>query len=291
MNTSRQAVALLVALAAVIVVLSALAATLAALASTQRAVVVSDVHERQLDLLHAGEALAREWMMTHAANVVLPPGGGPLRVADDQLRIAGNDARLQVWMFDGLAGIPIDAARVGGALRGALPGNWATVVLPTSEDPSAPDAIERTTVADAARRFPIAPVGPIVRWSAPNEPLPDMLDAIPPKPGLSASLVEIIGFRSAGRINRNTAPEWLLSAVYHLRERGGLDEALLQRERGIMDEAEDPEGATGVRLVARSDQWQALVVATWNGRRRSWWVELSGNSPSIQIVQRHDADE
>lgn len=291
MRSPRTGVALLIALASVIVVLAALAATLAALASGQRAVVVSDLHDRQQDLLRAGEDLARAWIIAHAKQVVWPPGGGPVRVANDHLRIAGSDARLQVWMFDGLAAIPLPAAQVGGILRGALPGRWSTVMPPVSHDPRTPDLIERTVVAAGMHRFPLAPAGVVVRWSPAGEPLPDAIgeEAAVEVPG--TSLVETIAFRSNGRINRNTAPEWLLSAVYQLTERGGLEEALRQRERGVFNDEQDPDGQPGVQLVAASDWWQALVVTTWNGRQRSWWVELSGNSAGVRIVQRHDADE
>lgn len=289
--TSRRGVALLVALAAVIVVLAALAGTFRTLAATQRAVVIVNVHERHGDLLLAGEQLARAWVMTRSEGLVLPPAGGGVRVADDRLALGDGEARLQVWIFDGLAGVPLAAAQPGGALRGALPGRWPAVGLPPWVPGSPPDSdvLECVRLPEELRRFPLVPTGPVVAWSAvgaalPSEAMPETTTATSP------SLVEVIATASDGRINRNTAPEWLLQAVYAQRSQGGLDAALRARARMLASEEEDPEGQE-IRLVARSDRWNALIAVTWNGRRRTWWVELSGNSAGVRIVQRHDADQ
>lgn len=284
--TSRGGVALLVALAAVIVVLAALAGTFRMLAATQRAVVIVNVHDRHGDLLLAGEQLAHSWVMANSERVVLPPAGGAIRVADDDLALKDGKARLQVWMFDGLAGVPLVAAHPGGELRGVLPGRWPAVELPPGSADG--DILERVRLPEGLRRFPVVPNGPVVAWSAVGEALPEAM--LETKDVVSQSLVEVIAIASQGRINRNTAPEWLLRAVYAGRSRGGLEAALLARERLQLVEEDDPEGP-GIRLVAHSDRWNALIAATWNGRRRMWWVELSGNSAGVRIVQRHDADQ
>lgn len=289
--TSRRGVALLVALAAVIVVLAALAGTFRTLAATQRAVFIVSVHERHGDLLLAGEQLARSWVMMSSERMVLPPAGGGVRVADDRLALGDGEACLQVWIFDGLAGVPLAAAQPGGELRGALPGRWPAVGLPPWVPGSPPDSdvLERTRLPEQLRRFPVVPAGPVVAWSAIGAALPPetVLEAAAVAP---PSLVEVIATASDGRINRNTAPEWLLRAVYAQHSQGGLDAALRARERLVLSEEDDPEGPR-IRLVSRSDRWNALIAATWNGRRRTWWVELSGNSAGARIVQRHDADQ
>lgn len=288
--TSRHGMALLVALAAVIVVLAALAGTFRTLAATQRAVVIVNVHERHGDLLLAGEQLARTWVMTSSERLVLPPAGGGVRVADDRLMLGDSEARLQVWIFDGLAGVPLAAAQPGGELRGALPGRWPAVGLPPWL-PGVPDSdvLERARLPEELRRFPEVPAGPVVAWSAVGAALPPMA-AVEAAAVVSPSLAEVVATASDGRINRNTAPEWLLRAVYSQRAQGGLDAALRARERLMLSEEDDPEGSS-IRLIGRSDRWNALIAATWNGRRRTWWVELSGNSAGVRIVQRHDADQ
>ncbi len=294
--TSRHGMALLVALAAVIVVLAALAGTLRQLAATQRAVLVADVHDRHRDLLSAGEQLARTWISRHSDQLVLPPAGGGARVADDLLGLGDDRARLQVWIFDGLAAVPLRSAEATGDLRGALPGRWSAVALPPSTPDPVPavDVIERTRLPDGLQRYPTPArlvAGPVVAWSAVGVPAPLEEAVAPPEPGSSPSLVEVIATASEGRINRNTAPEWVLTAVYSQRERGDLAAALRLRERLTFNDQEDPEGRPGIRLVAHSDRWNALIMVTWNGRQRSWWVELSGNSAGVRIVQRHDADQ
>lgn len=290
--TPRHGMALLVALAAVIVVLAALAGTFRQLAATQRAVLIVSVHERHADLLQAGEQLAHTWIKANSERLVLPPAGGGVRVADDLLAVGDSQARLQVWVFDGLAGVPLAAAQPTGELRGALPGRWPAVGLPPWTPGAIPDVdlIERTRLPQDLRRFPLAPTAPVIVWStigaaAPQVAVEENNPAVPP------SLVEVIATASDGRINRNTAPEWLLRSVYGQRRQGDLDTALRARERLVFTEQDDPEGQPGVRLVARSDRWNALIVATWNGRRRNWWVELGGNSAGVRIVQRHDADQ
>jgi hypothetical protein len=288
----RSGMALLVALAAVIVVLAALAGTLRQLAATQRSVFVSAVHDHHRDLLAVGEQLAGTWVRRTSEQVVLPPAGGAIRVADDLLAVGDQHARLQVWVFDGLAGVPLSAAQPAGELRGALPGRWSAVGLPPwMPGPSEIDVIERTRLAEGQRRYPSTPQGPVVTWSAVGAPAPAPDSDSTPAPLAAPSLVEVIAIASDGRINRNTAPEWLLAAIYAQRERGDAAASLRQRERLVFNEQEDPEGQPGIRLVARSDRWNALIIVTWNGRQRTWWVELSGNSAGVRIVQRHDADQ
>jgi len=293
--TPRHGVALLVALAAVIVVLAAMAGMLRQLAATQRSVLVSSVHDHHRDLLLAGEQVARAWIVRHGDHLVLPPAGGGSRVADDVMAVGADRARLQVWVFDGLAGIPLRAAQPDGELRGALPGRWSAVALPswTPEPTPAVDVIERTRLPELSRRFPNPAGGPVIGWSAAGTPVPADDPTAIPLQALAAnlSLVEVIATASDGRVNRNTAPEWLLAAIYTQRDQGDLTATLRQRERLTMNDQEDPEGRPGIRLVAHSDRWNALIIGTWNGRQRSWWVELSGNSAGVRIVQRHDADQ
>ena len=290
--TPRHGVALLVALAAVIVVLAALAGTFSQLAATQRAVFIVGVHERHDDLLRAGEQLAHTWIKASSERLVLPPSGGGIRVADDVLAIGDSQARLQVWIFDGLAGVPLAAAQPAGELRGALPGRWPAVGLPplVPGTTTGVDLIECARLPEGAQRFPAVPSAPVIAWSTVGAAAPQVV-AEESTTTASPSLVEVIATASDGRINRNTAPEWLLSALYGQRRQGDLDAALQARQRLVFSEQEDPEERPGIRLVSRSDRWNALIVATWNGRCRAWWVELSGNSAGVRIVQRHDADQ
>lgn len=293
---SRQGMALLVALAAVIVVLAALAGTLRQLAATQRAVLVCDMHDRHYDLLSVGERLTCTWIMRNGDRLVVPPAGGGIRVADDLLALGDDRARLQVWVYDALAAVPLRSAQSTGDLRGALPGRWSAVALPPPTPDLAPvvDVIERTRLPQGLQRYPTPgnlPSGPIVGWSGVGVPAPREEPLTAPGLVSGLSLVEVIASASDGRINRNTAPEWLLTAVYAQRERGDLTAALRLRERLAFNDQEDPEGPAGIRLVASSDRWNAMILVTWNGRRRTWWVELSGNSAGVRIVQRHDADQ
>jgi hypothetical protein len=290
---SRNGIALLVALAAVIVVLTAMAGTMRQLAATQRGIVVATTQDRHQDLLLAGEQLASAWIVRHGDQLVLPPAGGGVRVADDLLAVGDDRARLQVWVYDGLAGVPYVAAMPAGEFRGALPGRWSAVSLPPlgNGGGAAVDAGERARIPEGARRFPAVQPTSVVSWSGIGQALPQPASSLGMQTPAEPSLVEVIAFASDGRVNLNSAPEWLLTAIFTTRERGDLAELLKRRERGLANEQEDPDGRPGVRLVSRSDRWHALIIVTWNDRRRTWWVDLSGNSAGVRILQRHDADQ
>lgn len=291
--TSRSGIALLVALAAIIVVLAALAGTLRQLAATQGGVVVATAQDRHHDLLQAGEQLACAWIQRAGDRLVLPAMGGGVCVADDLLAVGDERAQLTVWVYDGLSGVPLVAAGPAGVLRSALPGRWTAVTLPTwtPGSPVPVDVLERTRIPDGTCRFPSPPSTSVVAWSAEGLPVPAWQADPTNRPPAAASLVEVIGFTSDGRINRNTAPEWLLAALHAERGQGELEALLRRRERGQWTEGEDQAGGVGLRLVATSDRWHALIAVTWNDRRRTWWVDLSGNSAGVRILQRHDADQ
>jgi hypothetical protein len=163
--------------------------------------------------------------------------------------------------------------------------------LPPFTTGVAVDAIERTRIPEEAQRFPAPLATTTVAWSGIGQTAPRLPSSAEHPPSRSPSLVEVVAFASDGRVNWNTAPEWLLSAIFTGREQGDLTALLRRRERGEFSDQEDPEGGPGVRLVARSDRWHALITATWNDRQRTWWVDLSGNSAGVRIVQRHDADQ
>jgi hypothetical protein len=285
--------ALLVALAAIIVVLAALAGTLRQLAATQRGVVVAAVQDRHHDLLQVGEQLASTWIQRTGDRLVLSETGGGVCVADDLLAIGEERAQLTVWVYDGLSGVPVAAAGSAGVLRGVLPGRWTAVTLPTwtPGSPVPVDMLERTGIPAGTHRFPMPQSTSVVAWSAAGQPLPARPDRPTNQPPAAASLVEVVGFASDGRINRNTAPAWLLAALFSERGQGDLDALLRRREQGQWTDGEDPAGGADLRLVATSDRWHALITVTWNDRRRSWWVDLSGNSAGVRILQRHDADQ
>ncbi len=287
-------VALLVALAAVIVVLVAVGASLRAVASVQRAQVVQTIHDRQLDLLLVGELLAKQKLQARMENVVFPLAGGPMDVVADKLYVPEADGELSVWLYDGLAGMPYAILKSDATLRAYLPVRWQALRLDAT-DPAATESnrgLDGLILPTGLSHFPVPMTNSVSVWSPPTIAAPVVMDAnnavlTIPQP----SLVEVISTVSQGRINRNTAPEWLLRAVYQAQERDGIADAIRLRERGQFDEREDDEARQPLRLVATSDRWYALIAVVWQGRQRRWWIELVGNDDGVRIVQRHDAAE
>jgi len=287
-SRTHRGIALLIALASVIVVLTVIGMSLRAVAQSQRALVIDSVHERQRDLLLAGETMVLSFIQRQAETLVMPPAGGALALTDDRLIFTDGVGQLRVWLYDGLAGLPPQTLTANGAMRMALPARWNNLTIQPGL--SGPALVEQITLPHDRHRYPHPTPGPSIAWSPPTVPIPADLARAVHQPD-SLSLVEVVAVTSDGRINRNTAPPWLLEAVYRLHGDDGLNEALQLRERGLFNDRNDPEDRQPVRLVAVSNRWQALIEATWNGRQRRWWIEMVGNADEVKIVQRHDVDE
>lgn len=299
--TTRRGLALLLALACVVVVLAAAAATLSALAATQRTVLVTTIDDRLDDLLAGGEALAASWLAQHSAQAVLPPEGGPRVVASEDIVTTTGEGCLYVACYDTLAAAPIDVA--AGQLRTALPGRWLSLTIPPPPVGGWPvDTLERLPIPDGLRRFPAVTTSATQVW-AESGAVPALSVVRAPALAAVPSLVEVLAIPGDGRININTASDSLLREAYRLLALGEVDQLIERRRRLLFTDATTRPGEVvnqrpnltpnrpPITLVDSSDQWSALVVARWNGARRSRWVVFAGNPPTQRIVQRHDADQ
>jgi hypothetical protein len=291
----RSGIALLLALAAVVLVLAALGGGLAALARTQRVAGIAAEDERLRDALAAGEAMATAWLAQHSETLVLPPAGGGVTIAHDLLALGSGSLDLSVTIYDGLAGIPAQFAQRGEALRFALPDAYSGIAVPSVAPGAAvlpSDLIERIDLPSSLLRFPAAPSAPATLYLEGDAAAPAPAAAAP-GPGPGPSLAEVISVHSDGRINVNTAPATLLRQAFTQLNLGDPATLLDNRRRAIFCAAPIVQNAapgTGLRLVASSNLFQALILTRWRGVERRWWVVIAGNPPDFTIVQRHAAD-
>ena len=289
----RQGLALLMALAALVLVLAGVTAGLAALRGAHQSAWASEVDGRLTAGLRQGERLANAWLSAHAAKVVLPPDGGGILLVDDRLLLPQGEGRLRVVAYDGLAGIPVQLAQRGNALRAALPAALVSLVVPpvsTAQLDSAAFLLDTLEVPADATRYPAPPRGQGRIWRT-NEPQPIASDNV--DTATEPSLAETIAFRSDGRININTAPVPLLRAAYATLGISGIAEVLEHRRSLVASKPPDhpPVAANGLRLVAESDRWQMLITVSWQNIHRSWWVDFASKSQGSSMVQRHDVRE
>lgn len=290
---SRVGLAMLMALATVVMVLAGVTAGLTALHGARQSARSSEVDGRLLAGLRQGERLASAWLRASSADVVLPPDGGGLVLVDDRFVLADGEGRLSVVAYDGLAGIPGCLAQRGSAMRLALPSALTDLAVP----PITPAQAERSShlldslgLPDGVPRFPRCNSGQGRIWRAPGAGTSATSD---PLPSSGPSLAETIAFRSDGRINLNTAPAPLLRTAYSVLGLGGVD-AVLERRQAQLP-AEPPAGtqpaASGLRLVAQSDRWQMLIVVSWQGVSRSWWVDFTTAAQAAVMLHRHAIDD
>ena len=296
----RSGVVLLLVLVAVVIMLSSLTLWLRSVAAAQRDSSVTIDLQAEIALMHSGERLARDWIVTHGAFAVAPEAGGGWTVARDRVVSGTTDATLSVTVFDGWAGLPVSMIHVRGSLRRELPPIFASIpipVVPVVDQEAllrAQDFMERVELSPGLRRFPDATIhaGTFLNWATPWA----KRSTLPPTRSFPASagsaLALYISPHSDGAININTAPYRLIETVCRLRGIGVPEHLREYRKKGIRSLI--PAGADQVNpalphLVDASLVWNCLITVNWAGRERSWWVVMVGTATNLRMVQRHDA--
>ncbi len=292
-RAERRGMALLLALAVVVIVTTAIASALAAAGAATHEAVVGASEHRIDDALASGEAIAIAWVGREASRIVLPPEGGGVAVSHDRWSGPDGQGSLQVDLYDGLGGIPIEQAIAGAPLRLALPQPLRGIIVP--RDASLPtkgqgtDILERIDCPACARRFPVPLPAPVTFWGAGTGLSQGTAAQVDQRnrPSLAVAVCP----HAEHRININTAPVEVLELAYQALGREGVDALIERRRGGTFSEATGSAGEPkDIRLVDSSMVWNAAITASWNGVTRTWWVVIAGNPRQMRIVQRHVAD-
>ncbi len=275
---SRSGFASLLALVTLVVATTVIAGMLATARSTALTGIVVERTLASETLLDDGERLACTWLDRHGPQVVFPSSGGGLLLSDRTWQDhAGRSCRLAIVLVDTLACLPPAALTAGHPLRLALVSPGAAPRLsvdPTTIPPA--DLLAQVRLASDWGRFPTAipadrPVGSIL------DPL-----AFGPQPLLALWFSP----DNPGAINLNTAPAALVRAAVEQDTDG---EEILALRRAAKRWAGNPRaGQGGVQLVATSNRWSILLVATIAGRSQVRWSVGDGVGGNTQIIRRAD---
>jgi len=292
----RDGIALLMVLAAVVVVLAALTAGLGAVRRTSAEAGLARDAWRGEALRADAERLLHAWCAAEGATIWTPSDQPhrPWLVLDDAWHGQDGTARVTLLVWDALSGVPVAVPDARVALRRSLPPRWQELQLDPALEPPIP-FLDRVPVAAGLRRYPPVPVLPAPRaWS----PQGGLSPAAPP-PAVPAETVPTAALalspHSDGRLNLRTAPPERIAAALRDHGRGGLLEDLLaQRDAG--EEPTPPldltaEQDTGLRLVATTDRWAALLRIRSGATERRWWLICAGTDEGVTTLQRHAVGE
>ena len=304
-DPGRRGAALLIVLAVLVIAVTA-TGILARSAGTVR------MHSRldhaaltSTDLMGSLDRVILHWLQSSSNRIVLPPDAAEpvVEVLHEVIQTGDGGIEVQVTGWDQCGLAPLEMLRSGSPIRGALP-------------PAVIDSIDRVRIPRDVRdmivgldlfieideprrkRIPVFPPSPD------TEPTPFTGGDLPsvsaePPVGASASAksmrgagdVPALGARVAThnavphRININTAPREILQAVMRDLGRGGVDQIMEAREKGVpvtmaaippMDE----DRSAAASLVDQSSAWAFRIDLRVGPLRRSWWAVYSNRAPA-----------
>jgi hypothetical protein len=255
------------------------------------AILDRDDAQRRLMLADA-DAVVAAWCEQHGAAMTADPTGpwSGLVLVDRSWEagtagLSGGPGRIQVRIWDACGGVPVAALAAGHPLAAGIGAPWAGLI---GQVPPTPDALETMRIPPGLRRFPtVEEDGP---------------------PSCAVGLA----IHGEGSVNLNTAPMDLIEAVARwngmsLDLRAVATGRRLDRPGALPRLAPPLAGLADVRLVDRTDRWQALITITLGGRTSAWWTVYrlgvrsvpgglgeppggwspAGPGTAIMIVQRH----
>jgi hypothetical protein len=291
---ARRGAALLLVLGAVVVVLAVLQVGMSTRWWGASVAILDHRDAQQWQLLADADAVIAAWCERHGATMTADPASpmSGLILVDRSWTMSGNadgepGGRIQVRIWDACGGLPVAALATGHPIAGSVGAPWSALI---GQVPPTPDVLETLRLPPGVRQFPVEPA------------------AGPAQPSCAVGLA----IHGEGSVNINTAPLDMIEAV--ARWNGlSLDLRALAAERHLGKPSGLPRMGSpladlaDVRLVDRTDRWQALITITHQGRTTAWWTVYrlgiravtgslgeppggwtpAGPGTAITIVQRH----
>ena len=265
----RQGMALLLVLATCLIASAAAVGAVAAIARSRSAAIVEQ-QQAAIDVLRRdAEAAVAEWCRRAGVTLVTPPQRPwrPTLVVEATWPDADGrpSGSLRAWVWDGCSSHPPAVFQAGHPLGLACAGPW-------------PAALRRATAIERQRSDLLA----IVELQPGQQRFPDPID----RAGDDGALALAIAPHADGRVNINTAPLPLIAAIAReLDVPLDLDRLRRDRERGLRQQLPPADAAhgdrlAGVRLIDRTDRWQALIDLRLGSLRRTWWVAFALGAPA-----------